>query len=200
MAVSIQFRTRAATPRHVSTCSILITLVLLLFCVVHAAELPLRDVPGALAVRNKLPPPEAGIIDLKFHDLFKMPVGPRGLEPSDALLAASGKEVRLIGFMVREEAGAQDGFLLTSLPVAASDEDEGLADDLPPALIRVAFVAPKGQLIPYMPGLLQVSGTLRLQSHVDSSSQRISAIQLEPDRPTRRALSRAIARSRVPHH
>jgi hypothetical protein len=160
-----------------------------------ATDLPLRDVPTSLAVRKELPPPPEGVLELKFRELFRMPVGPRGLEPSDALLSANGKRVRLIGFMVREEAGAHDGFLMTSVPVATSDEDEGLADDLPPAMVRIIYAAPKRHAIPYLPGLLQISGTLHLQSHLDSASQRISAIQLEPDGPSRRAISRAIARS-----
>jgi hypothetical protein len=161
-----------------------------------ALGLGLGDVPSALSVRKELPEPGAGTIELKFQDLFKSPVGPRGLEPSEALLAAQGNEVRLIGFMVREETDLRDGFLLASMPVAAGDEDEPLADDLPPALIRVAYTAPRGQAIPYMPGLLQVRGILRLQFHLDDASQRISMIQLEPDRSTRRALNRAVARSR----
>jgi hypothetical protein len=197
MARSARIRTWTARLRGGLAASFLLALPLCSGA--FALELGLGDVPAALSVRKELPEPGAGTIELKFEGLFRLPVGPRGLEPSDALLAAQGKEVRLIGFMVREEAGARDGFLLASVPVAAGDEDEGLADDLPPALIRVVFSAPKGQTIPYLPGLLQVRGILHLQSHVDDASQRISMIQLEPDRSTRRALARAVARSRPSH-
>lgn len=158
-----------------------------------AAELALRDVPSALSVRKELSPPSAGLLELRFEDLFKMPVGPQGLEPSAALRAADGKRVRLIGFMVHQQPLPHDGFLLASMPVATSDEDEALADDLPPAMIRVAFAALKDAEIPYLPGLLKITGTLRLQPHLDGDSKRISFIQLEPDSGTRRALSRTVA-------
>lgn len=163
---------------------------------VHAAELGLRDVPRALIVQAALPPPPKDTIELKFRDLYKMPVGPRGLEPSDALLAAEGKQVRLIGFMVREESGSDDGFLLSPLPVETSEEDEGLADDLPAATIRVSFRSRNGQHVPYMPGLLKISGILRLQAHTDPQSQRVTFVQLEPDKATGRALARAISKLR----
>ncbi len=175
-------------------------LALALLCSAYAgaAELSLREVPSALSVRKELAPPPAAVVELRFQDLFKMPVGSRGLEPSDALVAADGKHVRVVGFMVHQDPSPHDGFLLTSVPVAASNEDEPLADDLPPAMIRVAFSTKKNTEVPYLPGLLKISGVLRLQAHVDESTQRISVIQLEPDSATRRALSRTVAATHAP--
>jgi hypothetical protein len=160
-----------------------------------ASGLSLPDVPDRLAVRKALPSAKNGIVELRFRDFFRMPVGPGGLEPSDALRAADGQRVRLVGFMVRQAPNPADGFLLTSVPVATSDEDEGLADDLPAAIVHVAFASTAGTNLPYLPGLLKITGTLQLQPHVDTATQRISAIQLVPDRSTHRALAQAVAKA-----
>lgn len=163
-----------------------------------ANELALREVPSRLAVSKALPAPPIDVIELRFRDLYTMPVGPRGLEPSDSLRAAEGRLIRIVGFMVREEHPSHDGFLLAPLPVATGDEDEGLADDLPPALIHVTSEALQGKQIPYLPGLLQIHGILHLGTDVNADTQRVTAIQLEPDRRTRRALEQAIAKGDAP--
>ncbi len=150
-------------------------------------------------MRKELAAPPRGVIDLKFRDLFKMPVGPRGLEPGARLLAADGKRVRVVGFMV-QQAEARGGFLLSALPTAIGDEDEGLADDLPPGLIRVDLEATVPGVIPHMPGLIQISGVLRLQEHLDPQTQRLTFVQLVPDDATRAALRRvASAKARRKH-
>ena len=163
----------------------------------EASELAMHDVPARLAVRKALKAPPSDVIEMRFSDLYAMPVGPRGLEPSASLRAAEGRTIRIVGFMVREENPSHDGFLLAPLPVALGDEDEGLADDLPPALIHVSSDALRGKQIPYMPGLLQIQGTLRLSAQVDAETQRVSAIQLEPERRTARALEHAIAKGKA---
>lgn len=152
-----------------------------------------RQTPDALAVRKELPPVPHGVIDLKFRDLFTLPVGPRGLEPSTALRAADGKSVRIVGFMVHQDPPLRGGFLLSPLPVAVGDEDEGLADDLPPALIFVDVAQASGLTIPSMSGLLQISGTLHVGVRENAQDQRISLIRITPDARTTRALLRAAA-------
>ncbi|MFI4932880.1 MAG: hypothetical protein ACHP83_21755, partial [Burkholderiales bacterium] len=42
-------------------------------------------------------------LELKFADFFVQPVGPRGLPIADALRAADGRRVRLVGYMVSQE-------------------------------------------------------------------------------------------------
>lgn len=155
-----------------------------------AASMQARNVPVALAVRNQLGPPANGVLDLKFRDLFKLPVGPRGLEPSDTLRAADGKTVRIIGFMVQQDPPIRGGFLLSPLPVAAGEADEGLADDLPPTLIFVELGNDSALPIPPLHGLLQISGTLHLGAREEASDQRISFVQIIPDARTARALTR----------
>lgn len=156
-----------------------------------------RDAPAALAVRKELGPPARGVVDLKFRDLFTLPVGPRGLEPSDLLRAANGKIVRIVGYMVQQDPPTRGGFLLSPLPVAVGAEDEGLADDLPPALIFIDVARASAFTIPAMSGLLQISGTLHVGARENAQDQRISLIQITPDAPTTRALLLAVAGDRA---
>ena len=39
-------------------------------------------IPASIAVRGRLSSPPAGVSELKFGDMVKMPVGPKGLEPT----------------------------------------------------------------------------------------------------------------------
>ena len=103
--------------------------------------------------------------ELKFRDFYKLPIGPRGLEPDPRLLALAGKRVRLVGYMARQDASLViPGLLiLVALPVTLGDEDESFADDLPAAAVYVhlaatALPAP----IAFAPGLMALTGTLQV--------------------------------------
>lgn len=163
----------------------------------HSPPVAAQEAPRALAVRKELPAPPRGVIDLKFHDLFKMPIGPTGLEASEKLRAADGARVRVVGFMVQQQPAARGGFLLSPLPVAIGDEDEGLADDLPPGLIFVDLTQAADQAIPHMSGLIQISGILRVGAREDAGTQRISFVQLIPDSKTSRALLRVTGKTKA---
>jgi hypothetical protein len=149
--------------------------------------------PRQLAVALPLRAPPAGVRDLKFGEMFAAPVGPRGLEPSATLRELDGKRVRLIGYVVSGAAATADGFLLSPLPVVADDEDEALADDIPPSavLVRVSGLA---HALPPVRGLVRLSGTLHLGAALDAATGRVSTAWLEPDRSTAQALRR-LARS-----
>ena len=95
----------------------------------QAAQIPVHSTPKLLAVRKELGAPPKGVSDLKFHDIFKTPVGDKGLEPSATLLALAGKRVRMVGYMVRQQPEPKGTFLLSPLAAEISDEDEPLADD-----------------------------------------------------------------------
>jgi len=137
-----------------------------------------------LEVRGELPPPPAGIAALKFGEFFQMPVGPLGLEPSEKLTALNGKRVRLVGYMVREETAATAGrFLLSPLPVTLGDEDESLADDLPPTAVFVHVQGAKERGTPFIPGLLKLTGTLEVGAK-DEADGRVSAVRLVLDSQT----------------
>ncbi|MGZ3238104.1 MAG: hypothetical protein ACXU8A_12085, partial [Burkholderiaceae bacterium] len=112
-------------------------------------------------VKGVLPKPPTDVTDLKFREFFKMPIGPRGLEPSAKLIDLSDKRVRLIGYMVRQETPTAGFFILAPLPIALGDEDESLSDDLPASTVFV-HVDPPAQIVPYHAGLMHLTGTLHL--------------------------------------
>jgi hypothetical protein len=130
----------------------------------HTARLP-----DVLAVVRSLAAAPAGVSDLKFQEFFKLPVGPRGLEPTDKLLALDGKKIRVVGFMVRQDRPTKGMFVFTPMPLELGDEDESLSDDLPPSAVFVHVAAPAAAEIPYVPKLIKLTGTLQLgpQNEID---------------------------------
>lgn len=89
----------------------------------------LRNSP--LQVTGALPPLDHGVQDLKFNEMFKMPVGPRGMEPSAKLLALDKQRVRIIGYMANQENAVPGLFIVAPLPVHMGDDDDSFADDMP---------------------------------------------------------------------
>jgi hypothetical protein len=168
------------------------------FVVGVAASSPLRAahgtssstvrVPAILAVRKDLGAPPTGVADLKFHDIFKTPVGDKGLEPSAALLALDGKRVRMIGYMVHQQPEPKGTFLLSPLPAEISDEDEPLADDLPPSVVTVEIAGAANRPIPLLPGLVRISGVLHVGATTDAASGRVSAVRIALDALVAKAL------------
>ena len=150
-------------------------------------------VPASMAVRKDLGAPPRGVAELKFRDMFKLPVGPRGLEPSTTLAALDGKRVRMIGYMVQQEPLPISSFLLAPLPVQISDEDEPLADDLPPSTVSVIVPGAEKQSIRALPGLIQITGVLHVGGHTDEATGRVSSAQITLDVPLARALLAAPA-------
>jgi hypothetical protein len=157
-------------------------------CVSAAQPQDLRVVPMALAVRKDISPPPAGVAELKFRDIFKMPVGDRGLEPSAKLLALDGKRVRIVGFMIQQQPEPIGQFLLSPLPATISDEDEPLADDLAPSVVTVSVPGAADKAIPLLPGLIRVSGVLHVGASLDAASGRVSSVQVLLDAKPARAL------------
>lgn len=137
----------------------------------------------ALEVRGELPPPPAGIADLKFGEFFQMPVGPRGLEPTEKLMALHGHRVRLVGYMVREEEPTAGRFLLSPLPVSLGDEDESLSDDLPPTTIYIHLQGVKARSVPYIGGLVKLTGILEVGAQEEGDG-RVSSVRLLLDAKT----------------
>lgn len=88
-------------------------------------------------VRAETAPRAEPPTDLRFGEFFRLPIGTRGLELSDTLKAADGREVRLVGYIVAREQGVPGRFLLTPRPVRMSEHADGEADDLPPATVTV---------------------------------------------------------------
>lgn len=137
----------------------------------------------AVEVHGELAAPPAGVVSLKFGEFYRMPIGPYGLEPSEKLIAANGKKVRLVGYMVREENPAPKRFMLSPLPVTLGDEDESLSDDLPPTTVYVHLTNTRDRNAPYIPGLIQLTGTLEVGAK-DEAEGRVSAVRLVLDPPS----------------
>ncbi len=109
---------------------------------------------------------QSAVIDVKFRDFFASPIGPRGLQISQALRAADGERVRLTGYMVMQEDAPRGRFFLTPLPIRMSEHADGEADDLPPATVAVEMPASDSALpLPHTAGLLQLTGVLRVGRH-----------------------------------
>jgi len=115
---------------------------------------------------------------LSFGDFFVQPAGPRGLEPTARLLAARGREVRLVGFMVQREQAQPGRFLLTPRPVSMAEHADGEADDLPAATVTVLL--PPGQrdrVVAHQAGPLALSGRLEYGPAEDETG-RVSWLRL----------------------
>ena len=153
--------------------------------------------PRELAVTAALPPPPRGVTELKFHDMFALPVGPRGLEPSARLRDLDGHRVRVIGYMVRSEVASSRSFLLSPLPVLAGDEDESFADDIPASAVLVRVADGKTAALPHLAGLIRLTGVLHVGTTSDDDSGRNAAACLELDTTSARALRRALPAHRA---
>ena len=70
---------------------------------------------------------------LTFKSFYKLPIGSQGLEMTDALRNAHGKQRKIVGYMVQQERPSLGRFLLSPRPVQMSEHADGEADDLPAA-------------------------------------------------------------------
>src|SRR5690349_19988025 len=155
-----------------------------------ASSLPVAA-PSSLAVQAKLSAPPKGVTDLKFGEMFALPVGPHGLEPSAKLRELDGQSVRLIGYMVHGDTTSSQGFLLSPLTVTAGDEDESLADDIPASAVLVRVADGKAAALPNLAGLRRLTGVLHVGTTSDDASGRNAAASLDLDATCARALRRA---------
>lgn len=144
--------------------------------------------PAKLMVKGALRTPPAGTTDLKFGELFKMPVGPKGLEPSDKLASLQGKPVRLVGYVANAEEPTPGLLILSPLPVVLGDEDEKLVDDLPPTAVFVHLSpAYAKHTTPNFAGLIQLSGRLETGA-LEEADGHVSSTRLVLDDATSRLL------------
>jgi hypothetical protein len=117
--------------------------------------------------------------DLKFSQFFKSPIGPTGLELSDALRAADGRPVRLVGYMVAQEQARPGRFWLTPRPVRMSEHADGEADDLPAGTVTVLLdPTQQDRLVAHRNGLVTLTGTLSI-GRVEDETGRVSWIRLQ---------------------
>lgn len=121
------------------------------------------------------------ILDLPFAQFFQQPIGPRGLQPTEALRAADGRRVRLVGYMVQQEAPQPGRFLLAPRPVAMSEHADGDADDLPPATVTVLLDAARADhVVAHRAGRLALTGRLSV-GRAEGADGRVSWVRLQLD-------------------
>lgn len=117
--------------------------------------------------------------ELRFREFFRTPVGPAGVEISDALRQAHGQTVRLVGYMVQQEKSVAGRFMLAPRPVQMSEHADGEADDLPPATVMVYLDASQHDwAVPHVRGLMEVSGVVSV-GRLEESDGRVSWVRLQ---------------------
>ncbi len=132
-----------------------------------------------------VPPLPAGTASLRFEQFFRLPMGPRGLEPTATLLGLDGRRVRLFGYMVLHDAPQPGVFLLSPVPVTLAEQADGAADDLPPAVVSVHLPGLLAKrVVPYVPGIVMVEGVLGVGAR-DEPDGRRSFVRLQLDWPAK---------------
>jgi len=161
----------------------------------HGVASPPIAPPSSLAVQAKLTTPSKDVTDLKFGEMFTLPVGSRGLEPSVKLRGLDGRRVRIVGYMVHGQPPSSRSFLLSPLPATAGDEDESMADDIPASAVLVRVDDGKATTLPQVVGLIRLTGVLHVGTTGEDVSDRNAAASLDLDASCARALRRAAASS-----
>ena len=159
---------------------IFLTLVTTFFADAHEQNINISSAKllhlQELQVNGTLPALVNGATDLKFSEIFKMPVGPRGMESSAKLLSLNNKPVRIVGYMAKQETPTPGLFIMTPLPVNMGDEDDKFADDMPANSIFVHLDNPDA-LVDYTPSLIHLTGQLSL-GNVQEVDGRISYVHV----------------------
>ena len=145
---------------------------------------------------NALPPLPPGVAELKFGEIFRQPIGPRGLEYSEKLRSLDGRRIRILGYMVRQDQPAGHCFLLSPVPLTLHEEEYGLCDDLPAVALHV-FTAPEAPVLtPFTPGLLLLTGKLSLGNRFEADGRTSSVrLQLDPPAPEQQQDAKAASRN-----
>lgn len=140
-------------------------------------RLPLAEARAELRrVRDRAPTPPPGVTDVGPDELFG-PIGDRGLAYSAKLRALEGRPVRIAGYMVRQDQPVPGLLLLAPFPFQLHEGEHGLAEDLPAALVHVRVPDQAGDLVPFTPGPLLLTGELDLGPREEPDG-RISTVRL----------------------
>ena len=131
-------------------------------------------------VDSKLPPLPDGVQELAFREFYRMPVGPRGLEPSGKLLSLNGKRVRIRGFMGEVEPEDKRRFILTPIPLKPQPEEYGACDDIPATHVLVTVPGNPDEPVRHLPGPLLLTGTLSVGSSPREGGTSFVRLLLDP--------------------
>lgn len=127
-------------------------------------------------------------ITLAMSAFFQSPVGPQGLQISDALRQAQGRLVRLRAYMVQQEQATAGAFYLSPRPVLMSQHADGQADDLAPSTVLVLLPEElQDWVVAYTRGLVEVVGVLEL-GRQEGPDGRVSWVRLQLDKEATRRM------------
>lgn len=101
------------------------------------------------------------------------------LVPSAKTKSLAGQRVRLVGFMAQMELPIPGAFYLVPQPVDCDEAGGGTAD-LMPTSVLVLSASTQGQIVPHLPGALDVSGVLEVGNQPGPDG-RMSAFRLRLD-------------------
>ena len=146
-----------------------------------------------LAGVDHLPPPPAGVHELKFAEFFKSPTGPLGLELTDKLRDLAGQRVRILGFMVRQTRPSPGVAILAPFALVTNEFEYGLADDFPSSVVFVEVPRFADLAVPHTPGPLLLTGTLEVGRREEPDG-RVSLVRLrlDPDAPETSGVAAAV--------
>ncbi len=145
---------------------------------IEAADAEDSSFVASLRMPREPRPLPPGTQELRFSDLYRLPVGRFGLEPGEKLLGLNEKKVRIIGYMVHQEGGAPGVLILAARRLATAEISDGMADDLPPAVVFVHLPAPHADAsVPYTPAPLLIEGRLSVGPREEADG-RISHVRI----------------------
>jgi hypothetical protein len=141
--------------------------------------LALTTLPGHASAQEAFTREGSPAVQLQFHDFYRMPIGPTGLEISEALTHSNGQIVRITGFMVQQEVPTPGRFLLTPQPVQMSQHADGEADDLPATTVLVKLDSTQQDWqVAHRRGLVTLEGVLNL-GREEAAEGRVSWVRLQ---------------------
>lgn len=139
----------------------------------------------------ELPPAPEGVTDLRFNEIYRLPIGPAGLEFTEKVRSLDGKKIRLAGYMVKQSRPMPWTLLLSPIPMTLHESHYGFAEDLPPQTVHAFTERTITPILPHTPGLMLLTGRLELGAREEPDG-RVSHVRLFVDPPTpeqRRALA-----------
>jgi hypothetical protein len=156
----------------------------LLLCLL---SVPVQALAGQEPIANTVGTPvahaPAPVTDLSFREFFRLPVGPKGLEPTEKLLSLNHKTVRLQGHLVMEEEPLPGLAMMTPVPTALAELADGPADYLPPATLFIHLHSEQAKkFVTHRPGVWTAVGRLELGGKQEPNG-RVSYVRLIVEDP-----------------
>lgn len=136
-----------------------------------------------LAEAPALPPAPEGVTELQFSEIYRMPIGPEGLEFTEKVRALDGERIRLLGYMVKQTQPMPWTFLFSPIPMTLHESHYGFAEDLPPQMVHAFTERTTTPILPHTPGLMLLTGRLELGAREEPDG-RVSHVRLFVDSPT----------------